>query len=344
MNHTLRRLASLADPARGRILLVLEASELSVSELVGVVQLPQSTVSRHLRILSDEGWLATRSEGTSRYYRLSSQLVPDAAKLWDVVRPAVAESPEAAQDRERTLDVVARRRTRSQEFFASAAGHWDEVRAELFGGRPELPALLALLDPSWEVGDLGCGTGQLAAAVAPYVRRVIGVDESEDMLAGAATRFGLNGSAAPAGEVGEVGEEDLRAPGTVGSGSCPYPGGGRIELRRGRLEALPLEDGELDVAILSLVLHYLPRPELALAEAARVVRRGGQVLVVDMMAHGREEYRERMGHVWQGFEPGQMRAWLEEAGFGEARVHRLPGDPKGKGPLLFTAWARRTTA
>ncbi len=326
MDDTLRRLAALTDPARGRILHVLERHELAVAELMAVVQLPQSTVSRHLRILANEGWVVSRAEGTSRYYRLSSRLAPEAARLWAVVRDAVAGAAEAAQDAARAGDIVGRRRTRSQEFFSSAAGQWDSVRADLFGPRPELPALLALLDPAWVVGDLGCGTGQLAETVAPYVGRVIGVDESADMLAAARRRPGF-------GEAAEGG----------GSASGARAGGG-IELRRGRLEALPLGTGELDVAILSLVLHYLPRPELALAEAARVVRSGGRVLVVDMVAHGREEYRERMGHVWQGFEAEQVTGWLEAAGFEAVHYRRLPTDPGAKGPLLFAAAARRASA
>ena len=305
------RLSSLSDATRGRLLHVLERHELTVSELVAVVQLPQSTVSRHLRILADEGWVASRAEGTSRYYRLAGELDPGAGRLWAVVRESLTESVEAGQDEERALDVLARRRTRSQEFFSTAAGQWDSVRAELFGARPELPALLALLDPAWVVGDLGCGTGQLAETVAPYVRRVVAVDESADMLAAARSRLA-------------VAEERT---------------GSRIELRRGRLEALPVEDGALDVAVLSLVLHYVPRPERALAEARRVLRPGGRVLVVDMAAHGRAEYRERMGHLWQGFDEAELGGWLEDAGFEAARHRQLPADPEARGPLLFVATA-----
>ena len=213
MNETtvFQRLNALADATRGRLLAVLNRHELTVSELCAVVQLPQSTVSRHLRILADEGWVSSRAEGTSRYYRLKTRLEPGMARLWDVVRDSLADSAEAVQDAERARDVVARRRTRSQEFFRSAAGQWDSVRTELFGRRPEFPALLALLDPGWVVGDLGCGTGQLAATLAPYVAGVIGVDESPDMLAAAGRRM-----------------EAL-------------PGGSRVELREGRLEALPID-------------------------------------------------------------------------------------------------------
>ena len=308
MNETtvFQRLSSLSDETRGRLLHVLEERELTVSELTAVLQLPQSTVSRHLKILSDEGWVTSRAEGTSRYYRRARALEPDAEQLWHVVRSSLAGSPEAAQDEERAREIEARRRTRSQEFFRTAAGRWDSVREELFGAHPEFPALLALLDPEWVVGDLGCGTGQLAEELAPYVDRVVAVDESPDMLEAARRRL----------EAVDPGD---------------------VEVRDGRLEALPVADGELDVALLSLVLHYVPEPARALEEAARTLRPGGRVLVIDMVAHGREEYRERMGHLWQGFTEEQVRMWTEAAGFEAVRYTHLPMDEEAEGPLLFVA-------
>lgn len=311
MNATtvFQRLNALSDATRGRLLHVLDRHELSVSELCGVVQLPQSTVSRHLRVLSDEGWVVSRAEGTSRYYRLASRLEPGARRVWEVVRDALAQGAQAAQDEARAREAIARRRTRSQEFFASAAGEWDSVRRELFGERPELQALLALLDPAATVGDLGCGTGQLAVTVAPFVKRVIAVDESQDMLRAARQRIGADAS--------------------------------NVDVRAGRLEALPIDAGELDLALLSLVLHYAPAPRAVLAEAARALAPGGRVLIVDMQPHEREEYRERMGHLWQGFSREQLEPWLREAGLTPGAHHPLPSDPAAKGPLLFAAAAKR---
>ena len=127
-----------------------------------------------------------------------------------------------------------------------------------------------------------------------------------------------------------------------GEGDASLPGAPRgVETRRGDLEALPLDDDTLDVAILSLVLHYVPDPGLALAEAARVVRPGGRVLVMDMLPHGREEYRQSMGHVWQGFAPAQTTTWMTDAGLGGVRVVPLPADPQAKGPNLFVATGRK---
>jgi SAM-dependent methyltransferase len=263
------RMAVLADPVRSRVLLVLERHELTVSELCGVFQLPQSTMSRHLKALVEEGWLTSRAEGTSRRYRMpASRLDAAGARLWGLVREQVAALPAADQDAQRVRSVLAERRSKSQEFFSTAAGEWDRLRAELFGRRTDLLALLGLLDPGWVVGDLGCGTGQIAEALAPFVARVVAVDDSPAMLAAARRRL--------------AGQES-------------------VEVRGGPLEALPVGDGELDAAVLFLVLHYLEEPARALAEVARALKPGGRVLVVDMTPHDREEYRQRMAHLWLGF-------------------------------------------
>lgn len=303
-----RRVGAVADPTRARLLNLLERHEMTVGELCAVVQSPQSTVSRHLRVLAEESWVAVRAEGTSRYYRMSPRLPGHARRLWEVVGEALAGDPEAEQDFARARGVLASRRTRSQEFFSSTASEWDRVRADLFGERPEDRALPALLAPEWEVADLGCGTGQLLTTLAPFVARVVGVDESADMLEGARSRA--------------AGLEN-------------------VELRPGRLEALPLSDGEVDLAVASLVLHYVESPAHALGEAARILKPGGRVVVIDMQPHGRDEYRERMGHVWQGFAREQLEAWMGDAGLEPCGWRSLAADPAAKGPLLFVAVARR---
>jgi len=173
----------LADLTRSRILLLLEGQELTVAELCAVMQIPQSTVSRHLKSLADGGWVTARAEGTSRLYRGRREAIdPAAQRLWQLVREQVADTASALQDGRRLERVLSERRSKSQQFFTTSAGQWDKLRGELFGGSFHLSALLGLLDPSWTVGDLGCGTGQVAEAVAPWVGRVIAVDESAAML------------------------------------------------------------------------------------------------------------------------------------------------------------------
>ncbi len=300
-------MSALSDVTRCRVLLVVERHELAVSELCAVLQMPQSTVSRHLKMLGDERWVVSRADGPSRLYTMAGErLEPAEKRLWGLVREQVAASPAAAQDAQRLRSVLAERRSKSQEFFSSAAGQWDRMRGEMFGQRADLIALLALLDDKWVVGDLGCGTGQLTASLAPFVGRVVAVDESAPMLNAARKR--LTGVA-------------------------------NVALERGRLEALPIADGELDAAILFLVLHYVEEPNVALAEARRVLRPGGKLLIADMTPHDRDEYRQSMGHLWQGFSREQLTGWLDDAGFTAVRYQPLPADPAARGPTLFTASA-----
>ena len=300
------RLSALADPIRSRLLLVLERHELTVTELRAVVQLPQSTVSRHLKVLVDAGWLVAREDGTSNRYRLDVRaLDASARRLWTAVREEAESLAAARRDADRVKSVLADRHTRSQAFFASSAAQWDRVRAELFGTRTELFALVGLLDGAMRMGDLGCGTGQLSEVMAPFVAKVIAVDESAPMLKAARARLASLDN---------------------------------VELRDGSIEALPIEDGALDVAVLSLVLHYVADPGAVLAEIRRTLRpTGGRLLLVDMMPHDRAEYRQTMGHVWLGFDAEELQRWGTEAGFSSFRHHPLPPAPQAKGPTLFTA-------
>ena len=307
----LDHLSALADTTRSRILLLLDRHELTVSELCGILQLPQSTVSRHLKALADSGWISARAEGTSNVYAMTRDDVDASARrLWALVREQVGATPAALNDQRRAQTVLAERRTKSQEFFSSSAGQWDRVRDDLFGDRFHLAALPAFADSEWTVGDLGCGTGQLTAALAPFVRHVIAVDTSAAMLQAARKRL---------------------------------HGFENVEFRRGDLEALPIDDARLDAATLALVLHHLPEPDRALAEVARVLKPHGRLLMVDMLPHDRESYRQQMGHVWLGFSDEHVRRILDESGFGDVRIVPLSPDPKSKGPGLFVATAKKCT-
>jgi ubiquinone/menaquinone biosynthesis C-methylase UbiE len=305
----LDHMSALADPTRCRILLLLEQHELTVSELCAVLQLPQSSVSRHLKTLADDDWVVSRRDGTSRFYSMPlDDLDSGASRLWPLIREQVAGTAAAGQDGQRLRGVLVRRRAKSEEFFASAAADWDRLRTTLFGDTFYLWAMLGLVDPSLTAGDLGCGTGQLTEVLAPHVHRVIAVDASSEMLDAARERV------------------------------AQLP---NVDIRQGELEALPLQAGELDAALLSLVLHYSPDPARALTEVARVLQPGGRVLVVDMLPHDREEYQQQMGHVWLGFSDKQISRSLTGAGFGNVRIRALPVDRHAKGPALFAAIATR---
>lgn len=302
-------MGTLADPLRCRMLLVLERHELTVSELCVVLQLPQSTVSRHLKMLADTAWVSSRRDGTSRYYSMSiDELDAGGRRLWPILREQVAGTSAADHDERRLKSVLARRRSKSEEFFSSASGQWDRLRAELFGESFHLHALLTLIDSTSVVGDLGCGTGELTALVAPHVAKVIAVDGSSDMLDAARRRLG-----------------DLP----------------NVEFRNGTLEGLPIDDRQLDIAMMALVLHHLPDPGRALAECARVLKSRARALIIDMLPHDRAEYQQQMGHVWLGFPERQMRKLLASAGFDSVRVHALPISQDAKGPALFAAVAIR---
>lgn len=305
----LDHMATLADPLRCRMLLVLERHELTVSELCTVLQLPQSTVSRHLKTLADAQWAVSRRDGTSRYYSMSlDDLDAGARRLWPLIREQVATTSGADHDERRLKSVLARRRSKSEEFFSSASGQWDRLREELFGDSFHLHALLGLLDADAIVGDLGCGTGQLSELVAPHVQHVIAVDGSGDMLQAARRRLK---------------DRD------------------NVEVRLGNLEALPIDNGQLDIAMMGLVLHHVPDPAVAVSEVARVLKAGGRALIIDMLPHDRAEYQQQMGHVWLGFPERQVRKMLTAAGFDHVRIHALPINDDAKGPALFAAIATK---
>jgi ArsR family transcriptional regulator len=158
------------------------------------------------------------------------------------------------------------------------------------------------------VGDLGCGTGITTEWLSVFCERIIAVDSSKAMLQ--AARKNLAGSK-------------------------------HVQFRHGSLEKLPVENGELDVALMILVLHHMPEPKRVLEEAARSLKTGGRLLVLDMMPHDREEYRQTMGHVWLGFSEKQITQWLHTTGFNHVRWRAMPPESKAKGPSLFVATARR---
>lgn len=306
-NSLTERLAALGDGLRLRMLRVLEREELSVGELARVVQLPQSTVSRHLRLLSDGQWLVSRTEGTSTLYRLVLDDLPiECRTLWLTVREQMGESADLVEDQRRLRAVIDERRTDTQGFFGRVAGEWDSVRNELFGDRVTLQAMLQLLPPHWTVADLGCGTGNAAELLAPCVGRVIAIDQSEPMLGAARKRLAAFKN---------------------------------VDFVAGNLEQLPIPDASVDAAVCVLVLHHISEPARVCSEMARVLRPGGVALVVDMIEHDRAAYKHTMGHRWLGFGVPEMIRMFTGAGLEKPRFQVLPSDTGAKGPGLFACTA-----
>lgn len=304
---------SLADPTRLRLLRLLERQELGVAELVDVLQMPQSTVSRHLKTLLDQGWVVARSRGSSNLYALRNGELPvTARRLMSLVREQTDAWATVRQDRLRLERRLQERPADAQEFFARSAGQWDRLRRELYGAAFGDAALRGLLPRHWVVADLACGTGSVAASLATHVREVIAVDNSPAMLKAATRRVA---------------------------------GQANVTLRLGQLEALPIDTAHCDAALLVLALTYVADPEHALAEVARILKPGGRVVVVDLLRHDREDFRRQLGQARAGFEPAELEHLLTAAGLVCDHVAPLAPEPDVKGPaLLLSAGVRNDSS
>lgn len=304
------QLTTLSEPIRARLLRVVAREELAVGELARVLQTSQPTVSRHLKVLDAGGWVRRRKVGTATYYRLrDDELDAEAAGLWTVVAAAMdaeAQDPAStwAEDLRRLDGVLAQRTADSEELFRRLGGRWDGVRQELFGDAFVAAALAALVPEGAVVADLGCGTGAMLPLFAGTAATVLGVDREAAMLEVAAERVA-----------------DLP----------------NVTLRRGLLDALPIEPASVDIALCGLVLHHVRDLPPVFAEVRRVLGPGGRWVVVDMVEHDREEYRSTMGHQHLGFAADTVAALAEGAGLRLRSYRVLPPDPAAQGPGLFVA-------
>lgn len=305
--HLAERLAALSEPVRLRICHILEQSELSVGEVSNVVQLPQSTVSRHLKTLADSQWVTKRAEGTAKYYRLVQDDLPeDARPLWQALRKQLDHDPGFDEDAIRLKVVLAERRYDSLAFFGRVAGEWDRLRQDLFGHHFTAPGLLSLLPRDWTVADIGCGTGNVAEILAPCVKEVVAVDPSEPMLRAARKRL-----------------DDVE----------------NVRFVHGSLSDLPIEDSSINAATLVLVLHHVADARQALAEVRRILEPDGRILIIDMLEHDRTIFKQSMGHAHLGFNPQNIRDLITETGFSDPHIAPLATDANARGPGLFVATA-----
>jgi ubiquinone/menaquinone biosynthesis C-methylase UbiE len=298
-------LALFAEPMRVRLLSLLADEELGVGELTRIAQVPQSTVSRHLKDLRVAGWIRRRSEGTAGLFRMDATELPEAAReLWAVIRDDHRTSPQAEEDRVRLKGVLEARIADGRTFFGRVSREWDQVRRDLFGDAFRVATLVSLLPHDRVVADLGCGTGETLAELAPVVRKVIGVDREQAMLDVATERVG-----------------DLP----------------NVELHRGGLEDLPIADAACDAVLCMLVLHHVVELEQAFAEMRRIVRAPGRVVILDMIAHDRQEYRHTMGHVHLGFSEARIRELARGAKFAKVHWRAIAPSVEAQGPPLFVA-------
>ncbi len=296
MTSILKSLRLLGDPSRARIVLLLENEELSVAELQEILSMGQSTLSTHLAQLKQAGIVEDRRTGKNILYRLKACGGEEHrlyAQLMEVLRSSSAQIPEADQDLDALRLVRLKRQDRVRAYFDELAGKFGRhyVPGRSWKGLAE--TFLMLLPPM-VIADLGAGEGTVAQLLARRAKEVIAVDNSEKMV--------------------EFGSDLARRHGLR-----------NLHYRRGDLEELPIEDGTVDVALLSQSLHHAQHPEVAVGEAFRILREGGRVVVLDLVRHTFEEARELYADVWLGFTEVEVRRMLRKAGFkslSSSVVHR----------------------
>lgn len=281
----IQTLQAVSDPTRLRLLRLLLREELNVQELVAVLELRQPSISRHLGVLREAGWVETRREGTFSWYRAVGGAH---GALQGAIAGLADRLDHAAFDDERLAAVMAERDARGRELFAGMADHWDRIRQQY--EHPDLQAgmVAALVPPGVRVVDVGTGSGALLPLLAGCGAEVTAVDHSATLLERARRR-------------------------------CLAAGAKGIRFQQADARALPFPDGRFDVAYTSMVLHHLPQPQEAVTELARVVRPGGRVVVVEFSRHNLGWMREELAHRWLGFARDDLEGWLTGAGLTTVR-------------------------
>ena len=308
---------TLADSTRVRILALLEREELAVQELMDVLGMAQSRVSRHLGILREAGLLRDRREGTYVFYRFTAPRDGAWRDAWELARRELASDPQAERDGAALVRVVEARADRIKTFFDNVGPEWDALRRVFNDDALRARAIARLAPVTLTVCDVGTGTGVLAKELAELGMRVIAVDPAPRRL--------------------EAARAYLRKEGFAGE----KEGLASVELRGGEAQALPLADAEVDAAFAHMVLHYVPQPADAIREMARVVKPGGHVVLVDFVQHDVESMREELGVLWLGFPTEEVRRWLEAAGLRDVRIQHYAS---AELPATFVASGRKPQA
>jgi len=302
-------LKTSGEPTRFRLLALLSAGDLTVTDLTEILGQSQPRISRHLKLLAEEALIDRYQEGAWAYFRIRQE-GKAAALVRTLLAAASEDDPVLSRDSERLASVKRLRAERAQAYFSRNASAWDELRKLQVSDEAVEAALLKLIGttPVDSLLDLGTGTGRILQLLAPFYRRAVGVDASRDMLA--------------------VARSNLDKEGVV-----------KASVRHGDILNLPLEGQDFDLITIHQVLHYLDQPELAIAEAARVLRPGGRLLIVDLAPHDLEYLRDEHAHVRLGFSHQAMAEWLEKYGLEVEKAVDLASEREGG--LTATVWLAR---
>lgn len=296
---------ALADATRQRLARVLGVEELTVGELSDLLDLPQSTVSRHLAVLRDAGLVSDRREGTRAFYGLRGDFAGRHPELITALETGV---PEADSDLDR-IDEIVRRRAVDVDTFDRLATGWESVRASQVAAIVTPRAVTALVPADLVVVDVGCGTGTVLRDLSRIARQVHAVDISDRMLREARRRAADDGVT-------------------------------NVKFHKADMADLPLADGVADSALLALVLRHAARPPAAIREAGRVLRPGGKLVIVDFISHDDERFRRELDHQWLGFGRDDITGWLDAAGLQLVAWDVLPSPDKSV-PATFIAEGRK---
>src|SRR5437588_5629789 len=289
MFSTLKSLRALSDPTRLRIVALLERDELSVNELQEITRMGQSRISTHLALLLDSGLVQSRREGKRTFYKLSPAANGLAGEFVQLAIRGGKELSDHAGDQINLRRILNRRREQAQVFFNQVAGRFDRVYGPGRSWQAFGHLLLRILPPL-VVADLGAGEGLLSELLARRCKKVIAVDNSEKIVAFGAAKAKKN---------------NLK----------------NLEFRLGNLQNPPIEAESVDLVVLSQALHHAEEPAKAIAGTHKILKAGGQLLILDLARHNFQKARELYGDHWLGFAESDLHRWLEEAGFKKIEIN-----------------------
>lgn len=313
LDHLVELLKAAGEPTRLRLLHLLAAGDLTVTDLTDILGQSQPRISRHLKLLTEAGLIDRYQEGAWAYFRLKQQGDP-ASLARMVIASASSSDPVLQRDGERLATVKRLRAEKAQAYFARNAAEWDALRRLHVDEASVEARLLEVIgkEPVTNLLDLGTGTGRILQLLEGRFSHAIGIDASRDMLAVARANLDKAGLA-------------------------------KASVRHGDILNLPLDGGEFDLITIHQVLHFLPQPELAIQEAARLLRMDGRLAIIDLAPHGLDRLREDHAHVRMGFSHDIMAEWLNEAGLRVEKVVDVTPPQADSEALTVSIWLGRRT-